>query len=87
MIKLQNNYFIDADDKQFILKQIIIREKKDTKEKYEDADSVGYYTSLSQALKGYVNKVMLDKTRCESVSLYQVLDTLKEIKEEIKAYE
>lgn len=87
MIKLQNNFFIESDGTQYTLKKIVIRENKETKEKYEDKEKVGYYSELSQALNGYVRFVMLDKTKGEAVSLYQVLDMLKELKEEIKAYE
>lgn len=87
MIKLQNNFFIESDGTQYTLKQTVMREKKETKEKYEAEQIIGYYSELSQALNGYVRFVMLDKTKSEAVSLYQVLDMLKELKEEIKAYE
>lgn len=87
MIKLQNDYFIHSDGTQHILTKKVVREKKETKEKYEAAQLIGYYSELSQALNGYVRFVMLDKTKSEAVSLYQVLDMLKEIKEEIKAYD
>lgn len=87
MIKLQNNCFIESDGTQYTLKKVVIREKKDTKEKYEAESAIGYYSELSQVLNGYVRFVMLDKTKSEAVSLYQVLDMLKELKEEIKAYE
>lgn len=87
MIKLQNDYSILSDGTQYTLTKKVIREKKETKEKYEAEQVIGYYSELSQALNGYVRFVMLDKTKSESVSLYQVLDMLKELKEEIKAYE
>lgn len=86
MIKLQNGYCIESDGTQYILKSKVFRTKKDTGEEYEDFEARGYYGKLDEALNGYVNKVILDKTKCESVSLYQILDTLKEIKEEIKVY-
>lgn len=87
MIKLQNDYSIISDGTQYTLTKKVMREKKETKEKYEAEQIIGYYSELSQALSGYVRFVMLDRTKSEAVSLYQVLDMLKELKEEIKAYE
>ena len=86
MIKLQNGYCIESDGTQYILKSTVTREKKETGEKYELFEIRGYYGKLDQALNGYIDKAMLDFTKCETVPLYQVLDKLKEIKEEIKAY-
>lgn len=86
MITLQNGYCIESDGTQYILKSTVTREKKETGEKYESFEIRGYYGKLDQALNGYVDKAMLDFTKCETVPLYQVLDKLKEIKEEIKAY-
>lgn len=87
MILLENDYQIDSDGTQFILKRSKTAVKQETKEEYETLETVGYYSELSQALRGYCRKVMLDYTKCEAVPLYQVLDKLKELKEEIKAYE
>lgn len=87
MIKLQNDYSIISDGTQYTLTKKVIREKKETKEKYEAEQIIGYYIELSQALNGYVRFVMLDYTKYESVSLYQVLDKLKELEKEIKAYD
>lgn len=87
MIKLQNNYQIDSDGTQFILKRSRIAKKEDTGEEYEAFEVAGYYGGLQMALKGYCRKVLLDKTKCEAVSLYQVLDMLKELKKEIEAYD
>lgn len=87
MIKLQNDYFIDVDEKQYTLRRIVIREKKDTKEKYEDKENVGYYGELYQALNGYCRNVMMNYVKDNDVCLLKVLEKIEELKKEIKAYE
>lgn len=86
MIKLQNGYCIESDGTQYILKSKIIRKKKDSDEEYEAEEVKGYYGNIEQALNGYVDKVMLDYTKFDAISLYQILDVLKEIRKEIQAY-
>lgn len=87
MIKLQNDYFIDVDEKQYTLKRIVIREKKDTKEKYEDKENVGYYGDLEQALNGYCRNVMMNYIKDNDLCLLKVLEKIEELKKEIEAYE
>lgn len=86
MIKLQNGYCIESDGTQYILKSKVKRQKKETGEEYEAEEIRGYYGKLDQALNGYADKVMLDYTQFDAIPLYQILDKLKEIKEEIKVY-
>lgn len=87
MIQLNNNFRIDSDGTQYILRRSKTAVKQETKEEYETLETIGYYGELSQSLKAYCRKVMLDYTKCEAVSLYQVLDKLEELEKEIKAYE
>lgn len=88
MIKLNDNYFIESDGTNFILKQKVDRVNKETKETYVSSVPLGYYGgNLDQALNGYAKHVMLDYTKDNDVCLLKVLDKLEEIKQEIKAYE
>ena len=87
MIKLLNDYFIESDGTQYILKEIVTREKKETKEKYKAEQTVGYYGELSQALNGYCRNVMMNYVKENDICLLKVLEKIEELKKEIKAYE
>lgn len=79
MINLENNYFIDSDGTQFILKRNCEAEKKDTKEKYIRVDSIGYYSDLSLALKGYVRELMLEDVQAKILTINEVKEKLDQI--------
>lgn len=79
MINLENNYFIDSDGTQFILKRNCEAEKKDTKEKYIRVDSIGYYSDLSLALKGYVRELMLEDVQEKALTINEVKEKLDQI--------
>ena len=87
MIKLQNDYFIESDGTQYILKEIVKRKKKETKEKYKAEQIVGYYGELSQALNGYCRNVMMNYVKENDVCLLKVLEKIEELKKEIEAYD
>ncbi len=91
MIKLNNGYYIESNGNQYTLiveKQSI---KKETNESYTSQVTLGYYSDLSQALKGYCNKVILNKTSDADMELADVLKEMAKLKDElagvIKAYE
>lgn len=79
MINLENNYFIDSDGTQFILKRNCEAEKKDTKEKYIRVDSIGYYSDLNLALQGYVRELMLEDVQAKTLTINEVKDKLDQI--------
>lgn len=79
MINLENNYFIESDGTQFILKRNCEAEKKDTKEKYIRVDSIGYYSDLSLALQGYVRQILLEDVKKETLTINEVKDKLDQI--------
>ena len=87
MIKLKNDYFIESDELQYVLKRKKISKKKDTGEEYETEEILGYYGDLEKALNGYSKKMMLKYVSSENVTLMDVLNKLKELEEEIKAYD
>ena len=79
MINLENNYFIESDGTQFILRRNYEAEKKDTKEKYVRVDSIGYYSDLSLALQGYVRELMLEEVKAKTLTINEVKDKLDQI--------
>ena len=83
MINLENNYFIESDETQFILKQNYTIKKKDTGEEKESTRVLGYYAELKQALNGYINQLALNKTNAEDLTAQEMLDYLRKEKEKV----
>lgn len=53
-LKLDNTYAIKTDSHQFILYKPVIRTYKESGEKYEDEENVGFYGHLTGAIKAYL---------------------------------
>ena len=83
MLKLNNGFFIESDETQFILKQNYTIKKKDTGEEKESTRVLGYYAELKQALNGYINQLALNKTYAEDLTAKELFDYLKQEKEKI----
>ena len=77
MLKLNNGFFVESDENQYILKQSYIGKDKDGKPK-EQARTLGYYAELKQALNGYINQLALNKTCAEDLTTQELLDYLKQ---------
>ena len=54
MIKINNEYYIDGETNNFILKQVHYAENKETGEKKRQDLIIGYYGTVDIALKGYL---------------------------------
>ena len=83
MLKLNNGFFIESDETQFILKQNYTIKKKDTGEEKESTRVLGYYAELKQALNGYINQLALNKTNAEDLTAKELFDYLKQEKEKV----
>ena len=83
MLKLNNGFFVESDETQFILKQNYTIKKKDTGEEKETTRVLGYYAELKQALNGYINQLALNKTYSEDLTAKELFDYLKQEKEKI----
>ena len=83
MINLENNYFIDSDGTQFILKQNYTIKQKDTGKEKESTRALGYYITLGQSLNGYLNQLALNKTYSEDLTAKELFDYLKQEKEKV----
>ena len=83
MIKLDETYYIDSDDANFILcKQTVLGEK--SKKAGECTyKNIGYFNTLNGALKSYANMLIRDKVSQTDMTLSAVLRVLKEINETI----
>lgn len=85
MIKLKNNYFIESDGTQLILKQKKTAKRKDTEEEYEKEDVLGYYLTLQMAFEGYMRNVILENVKEKDMQIENVIEMIKELKEEFKS--
>lgn len=83
MIKLQNGMEIHSDGTQLILcrKKVANTEKKSV-----STNVYGYYTTLEECLNGYLRNRVLEFIEGNDCSLTDVLDELRAVREEIKAY-
>lgn len=84
MIRINEDYLIDCDEVQYILKQDL--HKTETKNGKESpvVKSLGYYSTLENALRGYIG--ILTRRRHSSVEM-SVYDALRVIGEEREALE
>lgn len=90
-IKLDSEYQIELSEIQYILQRKRLATNKETGEKYEVIDNIGYYGRLSHLLQSVIERKLLDGS-CEDVlelhnsvlNLYKYIDECvnKLIKEE-----
>ena len=84
-IIINDTYYITRLDKYCLaLMRKVIREKKDTKEQYEDYEIAGYHGDLSNALYQAYKEITLDKLFKGDYGLRDVLNLLQENDKEIK---
>ena len=85
MVRINNDYLIECDEVQYILKQDKhkITVEKDGRER-PVMDVIGYYATLENALKGYAD-YMVRKRHAETE--FTVYDALIVIREERKKLE
>lgn len=60
MTHLFDDYFIEADEYQYILKKEVIRKRKDSNETYASSKILGYFPTIASVLK----RCIRDNTMC-----------------------
>ena len=96
MIKLNNDWYIEADNCCYSLRKKYTLEEKEKKleackdkdktiDDYEnDFEIYGYYSTMESAINGYIKKCMRDKVaKCQISDISAFLTELKDIKKEI----
>jgi hypothetical protein len=83
MIKLKDDYYLDADANSIMLKKdmhnVRTRTRPDGKQvEQSDFSVIGYYASVENALNGFVQEEVKDKIRNSNSSDFK--DFLKDIK-------
>lgn len=85
MIKINDEYYIDTDTYSFVLKKIhYVKDKKTEKETRQDI-SIGYYSTIEIALKGYLkhkSREIVNQKDFRNIKEY--LDYIKELDKKLK---
>lgn len=82
MIKLLDDYYINADNTCFTL---CVKKKtvKDGKEK-ETTTNIGYYISIADCLAGLYRTLTRNLTAREDMTLHQAIEEFRKIESDIK---
>ena len=84
MIILDENYFIEADECQYILRKRILNKSKKTREEKEWHKPIGYYKRLNTALLAYSDELDRDIVQSGSMSLTDALKVIVDSREQVK---
>lgn len=84
MIILDENYAIDADAFQYILKRKYRGKNRKTGEPVEGYTNKGYYTRLNTALAAYSDELDREIVQSGSMSLTDALNAILESREQVK---
>lgn len=81
-IKLSDNLRIKRyDERNIVIEQDIVSEKKKTKEKYISQKVLGYYPTVETALEDVVNTGLLER---DVSTLEQYINDIRLVKDELK---
>ena len=75
MIKLENNFFIDVDDRNFTLKSEYINQKTDK----PAIRTHGYFSNLENAVEYYIMLAALDVNDGKTIELLEYVETIKNV--------
>lgn len=84
MIKINDKFCIDADENQFVLKEIgTVQDEKSKNFGEETQTTLGYYSTLEQAIFG-LEKILSRRTiKVKDYTLKQAIAEIREIHNEI----
>lgn len=80
MIHIKDDYYIDSDAYQFILKQDMHRVDKEGKPVF---DLIGYYATVEQALRGYLKTQMRGYASKPDIEIGEALDFFEQMIKEL----
>lgn len=85
MLKLKNDYAIQADERNFTLIKFGTKINKEGEE-VENNKVISYHASLEQALQNYLTCCLSTKVKEEDVEIKEIKSLIEEIRDEIKGY-
>lgn len=80
MIHIKDDYYIDSDAYQFILKQDMHRVDKEGRPIF---DNLGYYATVEQALRGYLKTEMRGYASKPDIEIGEALDFFEQMMKEL----
>ena len=80
MIHIKDDYYIDADAYQFILKQDMHKKDKEGRDVY---DSISYHATVEQALRSYVRLQMRGYASKPDIEIGEALDFFEQMMKEL----
>lgn len=80
MIHIKDDYYIDSDAYQFILKQDMHRVDKEGRAVYE---IIGYYATVGQALRGYLKAEMRGYASKPDIEIGEAFDYFEQMMKEL----
>ena len=80
MIHIKDDYYIDADAYQFILKQDMHKKDKEGRDIY---DSISYHATVEQALRSYVRLQMRGYASKPDIGLGEAIDYFETMMREL----
>lgn len=79
MVELTREYFIDTDDRSYMLKRRVHGVNQKTNEPTVSDTVVGYYSSLRSAVKAARDRCIREKLRNDTVSLREALEIVEKL--------
>ena len=86
MIKIDDEYVIDMDECNYILKKKVERKKNVERKKEDEKDryrSIGYYRSLQEALTAYYRENVRASLLNRSCTLPEALSTISDVSDQV----
>lgn len=86
MIKFRDTYIIDADERNYIIKEIgSIQDKDSARFGEETITNLGYYVSLERAILGLEEILIRRSVRDKEHTLKSIVEEIRALRKEIKA--
>ena len=82
MIHIEKNYYIDADESQFML--VRMTGKKDKKTGKEVKDYLSYHATISQAVKAYLRMQERNVVRNDDMELKAALSSFEKVADRLQ---
>lgn len=84
MIKINDKFCIDADENQFMLKELTTIQDKESKNFGEERIvTLGYYTTLEGAIKGLEKILIRRAIRIKDFTIKTIVDEIRAVHEDI----
>lgn len=85
MIKFRENFIIDADERNYVLREIgSIQDRESERFGEETITTLGYYTSLERTILGLEEILIRRSIRDKEHTLKSVVDEIRALRNELK---